>query len=443
MSKLLEDQIKAILAGEIISEKSGDANPFAKKDANSDDEEKDNNKTADTDGDGDTEGDTDNDGDDKENGSTSDDSGSDNEDKDGDDDSDDEDKKAKYKSDTSDEPTGKGDTVNVKESQNQNEGTMTTKTIPNIGKDQTAAPADESGATKTAKTKEGLSRKLGDVVKLALGDTADKKDDNGDNARGKLTPGAAPKETGGKLPANEHMDAMFAGESLTEDFKAKAQTIFEAAVATKVQEIVEERLSSLEEDYEAIIETKINKEVEDIVEQIDGYLEKEVNEWVKGNEVAIESGIKRELSESFVDGLKNLFIEHYVSVPEGKDDIVSEQVEQITDLQEEVARLQTEKLVAENKAIMLECEKIVSELCSGLTAIEQDKFRSLTENIEFTTGEDFGTKAKTIRESYFNKYQKAGSQEAVKPIEEKVDASIADSVVAALQNGNQMKFVRV
>jgi hypothetical protein len=204
---------------------------------------------------------------------------------------------------------------------------------------------------------------------------------------------AAMKSIGG---VEEDMKALFGGESLSEDFKTKATTIFEAAVlqrAVSVVEAVEKEI--LQAAEEAVEETR-----DELEEQIGVYLDLMLVEWVKNNEVAIESGLRAEIVESFIHGLKNLFAEHYVDVPAEQVDLVSAQAEEIdtlTDKVNEAINLNA-KLVAELNTAKK--EKILNKVCEGLTATAAEKVKTLAEGVEFVSEDDYAKKVKVLKEGY-------------------------------------------
>lgn len=317
----------------------------------------------------------------------------------------------------------------------------TVDTDPEIGRSLTGdTTSGQSGDSKTAKIKSkqsGSQEKQAKLGKTEPGSSADEQDPAAKQDTDKIKKGLSNQEKGGRLHA-EHMEALFDGEQLSEEFMFKAETIFEAAVAhaaeARLAELQEEQLQEMNEAVEVV--------KGELVEQIDGYLDEIVEQWMDDNAVALESGMKVELVNSFIDGIKNVFTEHYVEVPEDKVDVVEEQAIQIEELQDALASLQEEKESALAESAILRCEEIISEQAKGLTAIETEKFKSLVENIEFETEEEFATKAKIIRESHFKgMVVKNNSQEVTKQItEDRTPSSTVNAVVAALQSG--AKFVR-
>ena len=200
-------------------------------------------------------------------------------------------------------------------------------------------------------------------------------------------------------PMKEHVDALLAGENLSEDFREKAETIFESAVSTRVQEEV----AVLEEAYAKSLEEEVTQIHEQLIEQVDSYLNYVVEQWVSENEVAIESGLRSELTEEFISGLRNLFAEHYIDVPEEKVDMLEQfasKLEKVeTRLNEEIERnVSLTQMINESKQT-----EILFSAFDGLTTTQAAKLRSLAENITFTTPAEYNQKIQTLKESYFNK----------------------------------------
>ena len=195
----------------------------------------------------------------------------------------------------------------------------------------------------------------------------------------------------------EDMDALFNGEELTEEFKDKATTIFEAAVMARVKEEV----ARIEEEFESKLAEQVEKNTEGLVEQVDGYLGYIAEQWMAQNEIALERGIKSDILEGFVSGLKDLFEEHYIDIPEEKFDLVGSLEEQVEELEAKLneqvaANVELSKSISEAKRT-----EIVKTVSEGLTDIETEKFLGLVEELSYEDAATFETKVKTIRENYF------------------------------------------
>lgn len=194
----------------------------------------------------------------------------------------------------------------------------------------------------------------------------------------------------------EDIDALLSGEDLSEEFTAKATTIFEAAVLTRVDAIVEEVQAQLEEQFnDALAEVK-----EDFATKIDDYLNYMVEEWMKENELAIDTGLRAEIVEDFIVGMRDLFAEHYIDIPEEKVDIVEELASKVEELEsklnEEIGRsMEFSKELKEHKK-----NEAIAAVCEGLTQTQVEKLKALAENVSFTTEEEFGTKLGQLVEAY-------------------------------------------
>jgi hypothetical protein len=201
-----------------------------------------------------------------------------------------------------------------------------------------------------------------------------------------------------KEEVDEHMDALVAGQDdLSEEFKTKAATVFESAVNSKVKEIAEQ----MEADVQTNYEQDIAKAKEELTEKVDGYLSYVVEEWMKENEIALERGIKGEIAEDFISGLKKLFAEHYIDVPDEKYNVLEEQASKIEDLEKKLNE-QIEKNVELNKDNADKSRKeIMAEVASDLADTAKEKFAKLAEEIEWSDTDSFKQKCETIKESYF------------------------------------------
>ena len=200
-----------------------------------------------------------------------------------------------------------------------------------------------------------------------------------------------------EIDIEEDVNALVAGEELSEDFKAKAKTILETAVKGQVKQIKE----SLEASYE----TKLVEEVEEIKgalnERVDSYLEYVSEEWFTENQLAVENGLKEELSESFMTGLKSLFEEHYVSIPEEKYDVLQSMVEKLDDMESKLNE-QIERNVSLNKRLAeSSSDVILADVSEGLAATQKEKLASLAESVEFESETEYREKLETLKESYF------------------------------------------
>ena len=208
---------------------------------------------------------------------------------------------------------------------------------------------------------------------------------------------AEEEETEEDYNVEEDVNALLQGEELSEEFQEKARTIFESALRSKVSEIQE----SLEVQYEA----KLVEEVEEIktalTERVDSYLEYVSTEWMSENRLSVEAGLKEELNNSFMSGLKNLFEEHYVSIPEDKYDVLESMVEKLDEMESKLNE-QIERNVALNKRLAESATDVVfADVTEGLALSQKEKLATLAENVEFVSEEDYREKLVTLKESYF------------------------------------------
>ena len=201
------------------------------------------------------------------------------------------------------------------------------------------------------------------------------------------------------IDVSSDVDALTKDEGLSEDFKAKATTIFEAALKSKVSEMKKKMNASYEEKLKE--ETEVQKA--ELVEKVDSYLNYVVEEWMKDNSIAIERGIKGEIAEDFISGLKKLFEDHYIDVPDEKYNVLEDQANKIEELEKKLNE-QVNKNVEQNKAIgSLKRQDIIDEMSSGLADTAKEKFNKLAEEVEYSNENDFTTKVATIKEAYFGK----------------------------------------
>jgi AcrR family transcriptional regulator len=197
----------------------------------------------------------------------------------------------------------------------------------------------------------------------------------------------------------EDVNALLGGEELSEDFKAKAKTIFEAAINSKVAAIKEE----IEAQYAAKLSEEVEAAKESLAERVDSYLEYVSDEWFEENALAIEAGLKTEMTESFLEGMKGLFEEHYVTIPEEKYDVLESMVEKLDDMETKLNE-QIEKNIALNGRLSESvADGILDEVSEGLASTQKEKLASLAESVEFESEEEYREKLETLKESYFSR----------------------------------------
>ena len=230
----------------------------------------------------------------------------------------------------------------------------------------------------------------------------------------------------------EDVNALLGGEELSEDFKNKAKTIFEAAINAKVAEIKE----SLEVQYQEKLAEEIEAAKESLAERVDSYLEYVADEWFEENALAVENGLKTEMTESFLSGMKGLFEEHYVSIPEDKYDVLESMVEKLDDMETKLNE-QIEKNITLNCRLSeATAGGILDQVSEGLASTQKEKLASLSESVEFESEEQYREKLETLKESYFAS-KKESSSAKTETLSEGVDnsgtASVSDSMAAYLR----------
>ena len=195
----------------------------------------------------------------------------------------------------------------------------------------------------------------------------------------------------------DDINALVEGEELSEEFKEKAATIFEAAINSKVSGIKEELTAS----YEEKLVEEVASIKEELKDRVDSYLEYVADEWVAENQLAVESGLKEEMTESFISGMKSLFEEHYVTIPEEKYDVIESMVDKLDEMEGKLNE-QIEKNIALNKRLAESVSDVVfADVTDGLAQTQKDKLAGLVENVEFESETAYREKLETLKESYF------------------------------------------
>ena len=193
------------------------------------------------------------------------------------------------------------------------------------------------------------------------------------------------------------VQALLEGEELSEEFQEKARTIFEAAIKTKVSEIKE----NLETAYEQALVEEVQNIKEALEDRIDGYLEYVADEWIQENALQVEAGLKTEMTESFLEGMKTLFEEHYVTIPEDRYDVLESMVDKLDEMESKLNE-QIDRNVALNRRLAESTSDVIfAEVSEGLAETQKDKFASLAENVEFESEANYREKLVTLRNSYF------------------------------------------
>ena len=195
----------------------------------------------------------------------------------------------------------------------------------------------------------------------------------------------------------DDVNALLGGEELSEEFKAKAKTIFEAAINSKIAEI----RATIEEEHEARIAEELAEEKEALQERVDSYLEYVSDEWMEENALAIEHGLKTELTESFLSGMKSLFEENYVSIPDDKYDVLESMVEKLDDMETKLNEQIEKNIGLNNRLAESVADGILDTVSDGLAATQKEKLASLAESVEFEGETEYREKLETLKESYF------------------------------------------
>ena len=200
-----------------------------------------------------------------------------------------------------------------------------------------------------------------------------------------------------KIDVEEDINALIAGEELSEEFQEKARTIFEAAIKSKVVEITE----GIKSEYEENLVEEVKTIKEELTDRVDSYLEYVADEWVSENQLAVEHGLKTEMTESFLEGMKKLFEDHYVTIPEEKYDVIESMVDKLDDMESKLNE-QIEKNVALNKRLAESTADVIfADVTEGLAQTQRDKLATLAENVEFESENGYREKLETLKESYF------------------------------------------
>ena len=231
------------------------------------------------------------------------------------------------------------------------------------------------------------------------------------------------EEAPAEYDVEEDVNALLGGEELSEDFKNKAKVIFEAAINSKVASIKEE----LEAQYAEKLQEELVSARESLSERVDSYLEYVADEWFEENALAVEAGLKTEMTESFLEGMKGLFEEHYVTIPEDKYDVLESMVEKLDDMETKLNE-QIEKNIALNGRLAESvADSILDNVSEGLAQTQKEKLASLSESVEFESEEQYREKLETLKESYFAS-KKESSVAKTETLSEGVDNSDAGSV---------------
>ncbi len=233
-----------------------------------------------------------------------------------------------------------------------------------------------------------------------------------------------------KVDLTADVDSLFADDStISEEFKGKVKTIFEARVYDRVKQIEEET----EAKYASMLEEAVETVKADLTDKVNDYIGYVVEQWMEENQIAIEKGIRSEITEDFINGLRNLFAEHYIDVPSEKVDLVDELASKLEEVEAKLNE-EVERNVEYRKAL-IEAYKteVTHEVCEGLTATQVEKIKALAESVEFSTEEEFKQKLETIRENYFpSGVKKADEAQLNEQVEEDKPAVVTDAFMNSI-----------
>ena len=247
-----------------------------------------------------------------------------------------------------------------------------------------------------------------------------------------------------EIDVKSDVEALIQGEELSEEFKEKAATIFEAAVFAKVNEEVNSRIETLEAQYKEQLDESLNETRTEMVQKVDDYLNYVVKEWMQENELAIEKGIRSEIVEDFMVGLKNLFVEHYIDIPDEKVDLVDDLFAKVEDLEESLNK-EMEKGIELTKELK-EFRKLeaVANISEDLTDVQREKMVKLAESVEYENDEDYSEKLGVLKENYFPTEVKESNETTgdtepeVLTEDEAKEAEVADEMSETMKRYSQM-----
>ena len=310
--------------------------------------------------------------------------------------------KAKVKEDDDDDDNGDDDDDDDEEEEEDEQVKKEELKIPTTKSAMVSALFDKVNGLK----KEEVSKRFKDLIAVIEaedlgGETPDSaKPDDDSTVIGKKKKKI--KISMPEINVKEDIDALVEGEELSEEFKSKASTIFEAAVHQKVMEIASSKVDEMEKEYQDELQEEIVSFRDELTDKVDGYLNYVTEEWMKENELALESSLKSEITEEFMSGLKDLFTEHYIEVPEEKVDIVENLFDKVEDLEGQLNTQVQDNIKVKAELNEYRKDKILEEVCDDLADTQSEKMKSLVEGVTYEDdSEKFEEKVKTIKENYF------------------------------------------
>ena len=238
--------------------------------------------------------------------------------------------------------------------------------------------------------------------------------------------------TEAEFSVEEDVAALFSGEELSEEFQDKARTIFETAIKSKVEEVKEQ----IQVQYQAQLVEEVAAVKTELTERVDSYLEYVAQEWLEENQLAIEHGLKTEMTESFLNGMKSLFEEHYVSIPEEKYDVLESMVEKLDDMETKLNEQIEKNITLNGRLSEATAGGILDQVSEGLAQTQKEKLASLSESVEFESEEQYRDKLETLKESYFaskKETSNAKSETLSEGVDQSGSESYSDSMAAYLR----------
>ena len=308
----------------------------------------------------------------------------------------------------------------VKEEDEEEEGEEEVEeavSVPKTKAGMIKALYDQLSAMKKSDLSDSFSKIMGSTL------TEDEHEEDEEEEEEKPVESKKLKKEDLEIDIKEDIEAITNGEDLSEDFKTKASTIFEAAVSAKVLSEVNQRIEELETSYKKEITDAKEEHLSTITEKVDGYLNYVTEEWMKENELAVEKGIRSELVEDFMTGLKNLFTEHYIDIPEEKVDLVDDLFEKVEELEQKLDESINTSVDIKKELAEYKKAETLREVSEDLADTEKEKLGKLADGIDFEDKSQYSEKLEVIKENYFPKQQSETITEELENTEEEQDSS--------------------
>ena len=310
--------------------------------------------------------------------------------------------------------------------------------IPKTKAGMVKAIYDQLNTMKKAELSDSFSKIMGSTIL-----EQDEEEEEGEEEEEKPMESKKLKKEDLDINVKDDMDALVQGEDLSEEFKTKASTIFEAAVSAKVLSEVNQRVEQLEESYKKELAEAQEEHKSTVTEKVDGYLNYVVEEWMKENEIAVEKGIRSELVEDFMTGLKNLFTEHYIDIPEEKVDLVDDLFEKVEELEQKLDESINNSVDIKKELAEYKRDETLREVSDDLADTEKEKLGKLAEGINFEDKSQYAEKLEVIKENYFPKTktetitEELENTEDEQPSSETASDPVMSKYVTALTRNNK------